>query len=87
MALLTLKIVLDVDDDCTNAEINYDSVELVLKDDSLRTLFDEEMVKACEIRSGKKRIAGLAFMNWDRLRDAIISNSVTLLEKVGKKVP
>ena len=63
--------------------IGYGSVSDALRDRGIAALFDDGIVESCEIHSGGQRIAGLPSMQWKYLRDALLSNSSTLLRAVG----
>ena len=67
---LTLKLVVSGEP----AEIEYDTPEAVLGDMVLKGLFDGDHVWSCEVYSEGQRMAGLPFMEWSRLQDALERN-------------
>ena len=76
--MLTVKLVVD-----GRVELfKYDSIESVFYDKSLKALFDDELVSSCQVmdKDGVK-VTHLPLMEWDRLVDAVISNSTVILRK------
>lgn len=72
------KVVLDIKDE-GEREVPYRSMEQLLEDAGMRALFDGGLVQKCTIYAGDARIAGLGIASWDRLKDAVASNSAAIL--------
>jgi len=77
--MITLKLLVE------NSPINieYPSVESILSDIALPTLFDAGLVSKCEVYVGQERVAGIPVMKWDRLKDTVVSNATALMRKIN----
>ncbi len=69
--------------DGRSESIPYRDLSECLRDAGLKTLFDTEQVVRCSIYCGDDRITGLprVVMTWNRFKDQLISNSVTILRR------
>ena len=52
---------------------DYPEPSDILADRSFRCLFAEDLVTGCVLMRGGRRVAGLPFMDWDRLTEAVES--------------
>jgi len=78
MCLFTVTI----ETDGVEHKINYSSIEELISDNGMKSLFNDNLITKCIIHSNGKRLAGLPFMKWEHLIDRVVANSSTILREV-----
>jgi len=76
-SLFTIKIELNTGE---KFEINYFSIDEFLEDNGLKSMLDGDLVTRCGVYRKDKRITAIPIMSWDRLKDAVVSNSTLILK-------
>jgi len=62
--------------------LEYSTMGELLLDSGLKALFEGGYVEACTVFSGGRRVAGLPFMEWERLKEAVTTNSTFILRNM-----